>query len=546
LVLQPNSRPITQEQLAAEVKSIYAGLTMVENKCIHVDKAQANVALDETGRHTKLANDHWQALIALHRTLLHEHHDFLLASQHPSASPALRRLAAKYSMPARMWKHGIHSFLELLRRRLPESLDYMLAFIYIAYQMVALLFETVPAFEDTWIECLGDLGRYRMAIEDEDLRDRETWAGVARGWYSKAANKSPQVGRLYHHLAILARPNALQQLYYYGRALTCVQAFFSARESIRTLLDPILGRTQATYFPPVPVDATFIKAHGYLFINESTEVFDPPANEFLDQLDTHIGRVTARWKEQGTYIGVTNIAALFGYGSEVSVLRKMFDSYLRSLNSRHSQPVNVQDDSSHGPTAPSTPPSDTFEDSLPPLDLTLDLTDTFTNARRLTFAVFRLVLQRLGDNNVYPHIHIIMSFLYSLTRLPYDVSIILEEVPWNELALFLNTLARVDNSLTAAQLSSFPQSQDRDRRPLPEDYLIQGQIWSEIYFPSDWFNVSIDEEERSLELASTGKTRVDRMIWLGCEIAKVACLWCNFQILPLTYYPALRPIGLQH
>jgi hypothetical protein len=56
-----------------------------------------------------------------------------LASQHPSASPALRRLASKYSMPARMWKHGIHSFLELLRRRLPKSLDYILTFIYLTY-----------------------------------------------------------------------------------------------------------------------------------------------------------------------------------------------------------------------------------------------------------------------------------------------------------------------------------------------------------------------------------------------------------------------------
>ena len=33
--------------------------------------------------------------------------------------------------------------------------------------MMALLLETVPVFEDTWIECLGDLARYRMAIEDE-------------------------------------------------------------------------------------------------------------------------------------------------------------------------------------------------------------------------------------------------------------------------------------------------------------------------------------------------------------------------------------------
>lgn len=182
MLLQPDSRPISQEQLASEVKSIYAGLTMVETKCIHVDREQATAVQGNSDPNHKLASDHWQALIALHRTLLHEHHDFFLASQHPSASGALRRLAAKYSMPARMWKHGIHSFLELLRRRLPDSIDYMLAFIYLAYQMMALLYETVPAFEDTWIECLGDLGRYRMAIEDEDIRDRETWAGVARSW----------------------------------------------------------------------------------------------------------------------------------------------------------------------------------------------------------------------------------------------------------------------------------------------------------------------------------------------------------------------------
>jgi len=38
--------------------------------------------------------------------------------------------------------------------------------------MMALLYETVSAFEDT-TECLGDLGRYRMAIEDDDIRGRE-------------------------------------------------------------------------------------------------------------------------------------------------------------------------------------------------------------------------------------------------------------------------------------------------------------------------------------------------------------------------------------
>jgi hypothetical protein len=242
LLLQPDSRPITQEQLASEVKSIYAGLTMVETKCIHVDRAQAAAAPHDAAQ--KLAPDHWQALIALHRTLLHEHHDFFLASQHPSASPALRRLATKYTMPARMWKHGIHSFLELLRRNLPTSLDYMLAFIYLAYQMMASLYESKAgtSFKNTWLECLGDLGRYRMVTKDEDLRDREAWISPAHAWHSKAADKNPAVGLLYHHLAVLVRPNALQQLFYYNKSLGCLEPFSSARQSITTLFDLLIER----------------------------------------------------------------------------------------------------------------------------------------------------------------------------------------------------------------------------------------------------------------------------------------------------------------
>ncbi|KAJ4008396.1 hypothetical protein NW766_009390 [Fusarium irregulare] len=205
---------ISQEQLVAEVKGIYAGLVMVETKCIEVDNTNSDNNNSTTD--SKLNDGQWQALIALHRTLLHEHHDFFLASQHPSASPALQRLATKYAMPARMWRHGIHSFLELLRCS-PKSLDHMLTFLYLAYSMMALLYETVPAFEDTWIECLGDIGRYRMAIEDDDIRDREVWTSVSHYWYNKASDKNPTTGRLYHHMAILARPNALQQLHYYTK-----------------------------------------------------------------------------------------------------------------------------------------------------------------------------------------------------------------------------------------------------------------------------------------------------------------------------------------
>ncbi|KXH51883.1 hypothetical protein CSIM01_10769 [Colletotrichum simmondsii] len=39
------------------------------------------------------------------------------AQQGSAKSPALCRLVNKYAMPARMWKHGIHYFLELYHRR---------------------------------------------------------------------------------------------------------------------------------------------------------------------------------------------------------------------------------------------------------------------------------------------------------------------------------------------------------------------------------------------------------------------------------------------
>ncbi|KAJ4986121.1 hypothetical protein SVAN01_08385 [Stagonosporopsis vannaccii] len=523
LLLQPDSRPISQEQLASEVKSIYAGLTMVETKCIHVDRAQAAAPQDTS---QKLAPDHWQALIALHRTLLHEHHDFFLASQHPSASPALRRLAAKYTMPARMWKHGIHSFLELLRQKLPHSLDYMLAFIYLAYQMMALLYETVPAFEDTWIECLGDLGRYRMAIEDEDIRDRETWAGVARSWYSKAADRNPTVGRLYHHLAILARPNPLQQLYYYTTSLNCVETFPSARESIMTLFRPLIQDDQTIYTAGSPIDTNFAKSHALLFARFSKTGYEEASRDFLESLDNHIGHVTAKWKEQGVYIAVSNIAAWYDYGTELHILRQLF---LLRASQRRSAEIKPEHQQQTAPAEPPKPtdPKITEEQITSQID-TLSSDPVFTKAQSLANDTFALALRRIGDKNVLPHVHVMLSFISTLASVPY-VSHLVDRTPWAELVSFLNTLIKSENQKnnsldmnTVISQSVFPEdsaSKERDELPLPEDWLVRGLIWAQEYLPAHWLGKERDEEERYLELPSTSKSRAERVLRLGYRLS---------------------------
>jgi len=49
IVAQQETQPISQEQLVAEVKGIYAGLVMVEAKCIEVDSKQTALTSADPG-----------------------------------------------------------------------------------------------------------------------------------------------------------------------------------------------------------------------------------------------------------------------------------------------------------------------------------------------------------------------------------------------------------------------------------------------------------------------------------------------------------------
>lgn len=66
MILQPRYRPISLDQLIAEVKGIYASLVTIESKCIKVDDAQDSTPL------SILTNEQWQAYITLYLTLLFE------------------------------------------------------------------------------------------------------------------------------------------------------------------------------------------------------------------------------------------------------------------------------------------------------------------------------------------------------------------------------------------------------------------------------------------------------------------------------------------
>ena len=371
----------------------------------------------------------------------------------------------------------------------------MLTFIYLAHSMMALLNETVPAFDETWIECLGDLSRYRMAIEEDDIRDREIWTGVSRHWYSKASEKSPTTGRLYHHLAILARPNALQQLFNYSKSLCVVIPFPSTKDSVTTLFAPLLDPANAQN--KLSVDAAFVRVEGVLFTGKATkDNLSAWRAEFLRELDSHIGRTGRRWLESGYFIGISLACSLLGFGDETNAL-------MRAISQRPEEADVVMSE-----------------------DDTAERSDTESFGDALSFAVetWSIVIQRWGDLNTLTCHHTMLVFLLHMSRYPAAMVHIEKKLPWKLLSTMLNYLLntteyrpKLEDSETENQFAAPTQG---SHRPLPDDYALRGLIYAEDYLPKTTFPRDFDEDEKYIEMSSMAEDRVKRILWIGCKIAQ--------------------------
>lgn len=86
VALQPETRPITQDQLVTEVKVIHDGLSIMSNNCIELGSARMSVQ-----EPTSKLNWKRQALIAVHRTLCRDFPGFFIEPQ-SIYTQSLRRL----------------------------------------------------------------------------------------------------------------------------------------------------------------------------------------------------------------------------------------------------------------------------------------------------------------------------------------------------------------------------------------------------------------------------------------------------------------------
>lgn len=388
---------------------------------------------------------------------------------------------------------------------------------------------------------VGDLGRYRMAIEDDEPKDREVWSNVARFWYNKAADKSPSIGRLYHHLAILARPYTLEQLSLYTRALTCITPFESARGSIMTLFNPILQGKDSVNRRGSSFEILLIRLHAILFTSDPLQLVNLFDSVFLELkkeglFENYIRKFNVKFKEAGAHAAVSNLGALLEYGTSRQGLSKpllrmaMEDAAKvkdgEQIITRNSKP---RDPGISPPTIGSPQMDvDSVNDS-PSESHSLYI----SRASQLTFWVLAVALQRPKDRNLYPLVHVHLIFIWSIREVDKALEYIEKDIPWNALCSFLNSLLVEFDTMKVKDVAkarrrlkadAFPGPDEGTARPLSEDFIVRGQLYTQNYFPPTFFSdAMIDDDERSVELPSMNEPRVERMLWLGCGIALV-CL----------------------
>ncbi|OJD10022.1 hypothetical protein AJ78_08796, partial [Emergomyces pasteurianus Ep9510] len=409
MVREPIIRQLTHPELVKEVRGIHYSLVVIELLCQEEDSKVKCLQ--------KLTNTQYAYLIKCHRALLCEHHDLYLSSQHPIACAEVLGLAAKHQVPSRVWAVAILPLLEIMRSRLPDSLEHMIEFIHHAFNMLVLILETVPRFKSVWLQCLGDISRYRMAIEVESEDERRVWSEIARYWYNKGIDENHGAGRLHHHLGILAMPNMGQQLFLFSKSLMSLEPFFYSRTGLERVFDMALD-----WINPADISledtrtlaSWYVSAHAMLMRGGSIKKFIQCTKEYLNELTIEVNRLGIKFRETAICLANPNFAAMFQYGDKDGIIMKAFiNAQKQSLEARflHAEQYWAKS---------STETSEfTLHDNIPTDDtpMTTPL-QKLSYSTYFTFHTLSFVLEQRRNMHAIPHIHISLAFIWSLALVP--------------------------------------------------------------------------------------------------------------------------------
>ncbi|KAG8982928.1 hypothetical protein FRB90_006455, partial [Tulasnella sp. 427] len=330
----------------------------------------------------------WPRLVREHKQLAELCHNFLSFALKPQVPATLQVLPAKSNIPARLWNHAFQRLLMSLRRASSSSvvaLEQLSSFIIYAYGFYTSLLEeeNLAQFRILWLEALGDLSRYQMAViahvqegtggassskssmplvsnmgthlalptaltqpinsnspgvsrmnesplpsvgahaaaEFELEDDREIWRKNAREWYTKGIKDTPGQGRLHHHLGLVSADAE-------GEELRAVYHFAKSLvshhpcDAARESILPLfsVAKQSSRYSPSSPAPSIFLLLQGMLFTRIQLDDFHPTVARLKERVQLNPEEVT---EPEWTMMAVLNIAAVLDYGRGEGVLRKV-------------------------------------------------------------------------------------------------------------------------------------------------------------------------------------------------------------------------------
>lgn len=526
LIEQLESDSTSEEQLEFRASDIYLELVVIEKKYEEVCELIAFGKMlevfeefydeevhDEPPEYkTDSLKGHWQNLLGEYQILLHMYYEFFLVSQHPSVRQALKDTAKRFEMLARMWKYGIRPFLKLEPPR-----DYLFRFIDFAYPRFLVLKDRVSVYRNNLIECLGDLARVRMAAE-ESHRDRDAWARLSRKWYTQIAGPSPEVGRVQHHLGVLAQPDRLQQLFFYTKALVSVDPFHEAQDTIEICF--ALSDENED-----PIATAFIMTHRALLMHASQADFTNIGNNFLSILRRQI-RQSGVESQQAIYIVSCNIASILGYGDpDETIALECFKQCGRaSAVEAHTSALKLLSG------------EERIGEHVDDAGVAIQ-SEVVYRGSSLTFHTLCVLLDQLDNPDVYPCLHLSMSFIWCMAFHPPAMQQLERCIPWIRITTWLNQLLQSDSVMSTIDSPAFLGFDNEPTQALWEDSVIRGLSWSRLYHSDKFFNgLSLETDREFIETPSVVTLRINRCLWLGVRIATVR----NIRIFGVMIYPFMR------
>lgn len=450
--------PVTESQIVEEIDQLYAKLSATETRCQTIVKNQSTAE----ARQRPITNLQWQALSSLHRTLLYDYHDILLASQHSSAPLMIKNMPVTRGLIDRHWSIGVYAYIELLRDHPTRPVQFMSDHIYLSFHLIAALYETIPRYRSSWAQRLGDLSRFGIWLAGPDLDMELLWAAVGRHWYSKVALTTPGEGQTYQYLAIVSRQDLLRQIFYFTKSLTCTKPFMSSRTMLTHSLQAVNKSLKLQVEQgkrDIPTDVVFVNLHAGIIAGTNGSMIGTEFTAYAQLMQKDVQRNRYDWREVGAYIAMINISSWFQYGLESNPFCRLFLGKAASLTTKDF--MGLMNPSEGG---------------------------WLYCATSVTLSSVYMALcacsQGAPSSGILPHLHIFLLFMEALLVKSSPVCSLdhlIGLAPWADLATCLTSMTRLTVEMSRTErLLEGRATIDATFAPhfLPEIWLIQGCLWT--------------------------------------------------------------------